>query len=62
VLLAAVVPGGARGFMALLGAVAVSFGLVVSIEDQPHRLNYWPGVEARKTRRHIVRDEHRVVA
>jgi len=86
VILAAVVPGGARGFMALLGAAAVSFGLVVLVEDVPNRLNHWLGVEdrngvfyllvggvllltaivspvfTRKTRRHVVRDEQRVVA
>jgi membrane-bound metal-dependent hydrolase YbcI (DUF457 family) len=86
VIVAAVVPGGARGFMALLGAAAVSFGLVVLIEETPNRLNHWLGVEdrngvfyvvvggvllltaivspvfTRKTRRHVVRDEQRVVA
>jgi hypothetical protein len=46
-ILAAVVPGGARAFMALLGAVAVSFGLVVLLEDTPNRLNNWLGVEDR---------------
>jgi hypothetical protein len=84
-ILAAVIPGGARGFMALLGAVAVSFGLVVLVEDTPNRLNNWLGVEdregvfylvvgavlllaailspvlTRRTHRHVVRDEQRVV-
>ncbi len=86
VILAAVVPGGARAFMALLGAVALCFGLVVLIESPPNRLNHWLGVVdrngtffaivggvlllsalvspvfTRRTRRHVVRDEHRVVA
>jgi hypothetical protein len=44
VILSAVVPGGSRGFMALLGAIAVCFGLVVLIEDTPNRLNHWLGV------------------
>jgi hypothetical protein len=43
VILAAVVPGGSRGFMALLGAIAVCFGLVVLIEEAPNRLNHWLG-------------------
>jgi hypothetical protein len=86
VILSAVVPGGARGFMALLGAIALCFGLVVLIESTPNRLNHWLGVVDRngvfyaivggvlllaailspvyttRSRRHIVRDEQRVVA
>jgi len=44
VIVSAVVPGGMRGFMALLGAAALSFGLVVLVEDAPNRLNHWLGV------------------
>jgi hypothetical protein len=86
VILSAVVPGGSRGFMALLGAIALCFGLVVLVEDAPNRLNHWLGVIDRngvfyaivggvlllsallspvftsRTRRHVVRDEQRVVA
>ena len=86
VILAAVVPGGSRGFMALLGAIALCFGLVVLVEETPNRLNHWLGVIDRsgifytvvggvlllsailspvftsRTRRHVVRDEQRVVA
>jgi len=43
-ILAAVVPGGMRAFMAALGAAALSFGLVVLAEPVPNRLNHWLGV------------------
>jgi len=45
VLVASVVPGGARSFLALLGAIALSFGIVVLVETPPDRLNHWLGVE-----------------
>jgi apolipoprotein N-acyltransferase len=42
---AAVVPGGMRSLIALLGAVALSFGIVVVSMTPPNRLNHWLGVE-----------------
>jgi apolipoprotein N-acyltransferase len=40
-----VVPGGVRSLIALLGAVALSFGIVVVSMTPPDRLNHWLGVE-----------------
>jgi hypothetical protein len=45
VMVASVVPGGARSFLALLGAIALSFGIVVLVETPPNRLNHWLGVD-----------------
>ena len=85
VLIASVVPGGARSLLALLGAIALAFGVVVLVEAPPNRLNHWLGVEDKngwfyvivggvlllaalispvftiKTRKHVVRDEQRVL-
>ena len=44
-ILASVVPGGMRSFIALLGAIALSFGIVVVSMTPPDRLNHWLGVE-----------------
>jgi hypothetical protein len=41
----AVVPGGMRSLIALSGAVALSFGIVVVSMTPPNRLNHWLGVE-----------------
>lgn len=86
VILASVFPGGARSLLALFGALALAFGIVVVVETPPDRLNHWLGVEDKngwfyvvvggvlllaalispvfttRTRRHVVRDEERVVA
>ena len=86
VMVASVVPGGARSFLALLGAIALSFGIVVVLETPPDRLNHWLGVVDKngwfyvvvggvlllaalispvfttRTRRHVVRDEQRVLS
>ena len=43
----AAVPGGVRTLLALLGAAALAFGLVVLIEATPNRLNHWLGVTHR---------------
>jgi hypothetical protein len=45
--IASVVPGGARGFMGFLGAISVGFGIVVLVEQQPNRLNDWLAVTHR---------------
>jgi hypothetical protein len=39
--LASVVPGGARSLMGLLGAIGVGFGLVLLAGDTPTRLRHW---------------------
>src|SRR6266550_1844604 len=44
-IVASVVPGGIRSLIALLGAVALSFGIVVVSMTPPDRLNHWLGVE-----------------
>jgi apolipoprotein N-acyltransferase len=44
-IVAAVVPGGIRSLIALLGAAALSFGIVVVSMTPPDRLNHWLGVE-----------------
>ena len=44
-ILGSVVPGGVRSLIALLGAVALSFGIVVVSMTPPDRLNHWLGVE-----------------
>ena len=44
-IVASVVPGGMRSLIALLGAVALSFGIVVVSMTPPDRLNHWLGVE-----------------
>lgn len=46
-ILASVVPGGLRSMMALLGAIALGFGLVVLLDVAPHRLFHWLGVTHR---------------
>ena len=46
-LIASLVPGGARSFLGLLGAVSLAFGLVVLIEAAPNRLNGWLAVTHR---------------
>ena len=43
----AAVPGGVRTLLALLGATALAFGLVVLIEATPNRLNHWLAVTHR---------------
>jgi hypothetical protein len=45
--IASVVPGGARTLMALLGAIGVAFGIVVLIETPPNTLNDWLAVTHR---------------
>ena len=45
--LASVVPGADRAFMAFLGALALAFGLVVLLEAAPNRLNDWLAVTHR---------------
>jgi len=45
--IASVVPGGARGLLAFLGAVSLAFGIVVLVEQTPNRLNDWLGVTRR---------------
>jgi hypothetical protein len=40
-----VAPGGIRSLIALLGAAALSFGIVVVSMRPPDRLNHWLGVE-----------------
>jgi len=45
--LASIVPGGARGLLAFLGAVSLAFGIVVLVEQTPNRLNDWLGVTHR---------------
>ena len=46
-ILASLVPGGARVLLAFLGAVAVVFGIVVLAESIPNRLNDWLAVTHR---------------
>jgi hypothetical protein len=43
-ILASLVPGGARVLLAFLGAVALIFGIVVLAESVPNRLNDWLAV------------------
>src|SRR5262249_45562831 len=43
-ILASVVPGGARWLMGLLGAIALAFGLVIVVGTTPARLHRWLGV------------------
>ena len=45
--IASVVPGGARALMAFLGAIGVAFGLVVLIQSTPNTLNDWLAVTHR---------------
>jgi len=45
--IASVVPGGARGLLAFLGAVSLAFGIVVLVEQTPNRLNDWLAVTHR---------------
>jgi hypothetical protein len=45
--LGSVVPGGWRSFLALLGAIALAFGIVVLVEELPNRLNDWLAVSHR---------------
>ena len=42
--IASVVPGAIRSLMALLGAVALGFGLVILLDAAPNRLYRWLGV------------------
>lgn len=44
---ASVVPGGLRAVLALLGAAALVFGIVIVMEDTPRRLNDWLAVTDR---------------
>jgi hypothetical protein len=46
-LLASVVPGASRTFMAILGAISLAFGIVVLSISPPNRLNHWLGVTHR---------------
>jgi hypothetical protein len=43
-ILTAVIPGGVRAFMGLLGAGALAFGIVVLVDAAPNRLHRWLGV------------------
>jgi hypothetical protein len=45
--LGSVVPAGSRGFLGLLGAIALAFGIVVLTESIPNRLNDWLAVTHR---------------
>jgi len=45
--LASVVPGGARSLMGLLGAIGVAFGLVLLAGNTPARLHHWLAVTHR---------------
>ena len=45
--LGSVVPAGARGFLGLLGSIALAFGIVVLTESVPNRLNDWLAVTHR---------------
>ena len=47
VLLASIVPGGVRPVLALMGAIALAFGIVVLVEAAPNRLNHWLAVTHR---------------
>src|SRR2546429_415598 len=42
--LASVVPGGARSLMGLLGAIGLGFGVVLLAGDTPPRLHHWLAV------------------
>jgi hypothetical protein len=44
---ASVVPGGARSLIALLNATTLAFGVVILAESVPNRLNHWLGVTNR---------------
>src|SRR4051794_13979181 len=46
-LIAAVVPGGLRELMALLGAASLAFGLVIFVDSARDDLNRWLGVTER---------------
>jgi hypothetical protein len=46
-IIGSLVPGGARPFLGFLGAIALAFGLVVLIEQEPNRLNHWLAVTHR---------------
>lgn len=46
-ILAAVIPGGARSLMTLLGAISLAFGIVVLVEGAPSHLNDWLAVTRR---------------
>jgi hypothetical protein len=43
-IISAVVPGGMRAFMGLLGSAALVFGIVILAGPTPHRLTHWLGV------------------
>jgi len=45
--LGSVVPAGSRGFLGLLGSIALAFGIVVLTESVPNRLNDWLAVTHR---------------
>ena len=46
-ILASVIPGGARTLMTLLGAISLAFGIVVLVESPPSHLNDWLAVTHR---------------
>jgi hypothetical protein len=46
-ILGSIVPGGARGFLTLLGSISLAFGIVVLTESIPNRLNDWLAVTHR---------------
>lgn len=43
-LVAALRPGAAKAFMALLGAAALAFGIIALVNAFPHQIHHWLGV------------------